>query len=125
MVVDDEGQLGGRRAREGEQRPHQIGVPGAERLDVAACLRGVATRPGGTADSTQAAPQRADARPRTAAGHRLRTTARLRRLAARPCVEHHAAVDIEQQFYMANPSPGRMPAQQDGQAFFPANAGHR
>jgi len=32
---------------------------------------------------------------------------------------------IEQQFYMANPSPGRMPAQQDGQAFFPANAGHR
>jgi hypothetical protein len=32
---------------------------------------------------------------------------------------------IEQQFYMTNPSPGRMPAQQDGQAFFPANAGHR
>ena len=32
---------------------------------------------------------------------------------------------IEQQFYMTNPAPGRMPAQQDGQAFFPANAGHR
>ena len=33
---------------------------------------------------------------------------------------------IEQQFYMTNPAPGRMPTQQqDGQAFFPANAGHR
>ena len=32
---------------------------------------------------------------------------------------------IEQQFYMTNPTPGRMPSQQDGQAFFPANAGHR
>lgn len=32
---------------------------------------------------------------------------------------------IEQQFYMTNPTPGRMPAQQDGQAFFPANAAHR
>jgi hypothetical protein len=33
---------------------------------------------------------------------------------------------IEQQFYMANPTPGRpLPGQQDGQAFFPSNAGHR
>ena len=33
---------------------------------------------------------------------------------------------IEQQFYMTNPSPGRpLPGQQDGQSFFPANAGHR
>ena len=32
---------------------------------------------------------------------------------------------IEQQFYMTNPTPGRTPNQQDGQAFFPANAGHR
>jgi hypothetical protein len=33
---------------------------------------------------------------------------------------------IEQQFYMTTPSPGRpVPGQQDGQAFFPANAGHR
>ena len=33
---------------------------------------------------------------------------------------------IEQQFYMANPTPGRpLPGQQDGQAFFPSGAGHR
>jgi hypothetical protein len=33
---------------------------------------------------------------------------------------------IEQQFYMNTPAPGRpLPGQQDGQAFFPANAGHR
>jgi hypothetical protein len=33
---------------------------------------------------------------------------------------------IEQQFYMNTPAPGRpVPGQQDGQAFFPANAGHR
>ena len=32
---------------------------------------------------------------------------------------------IEQQFYMTNPTPGRTPSQQDGQAFFSANAGHR
>jgi hypothetical protein len=32
---------------------------------------------------------------------------------------------IEQQFYMANPTPGRpVPGQQE-QAFFPSNAGHR
>ena len=31
---------------------------------------------------------------------------------------------IEQQFYMAVPSPGR-PVAQDGQAFFPAGAGQR
>jgi hypothetical protein len=33
---------------------------------------------------------------------------------------------IEQQFYMAGPTPGRpLPGQQDGQAFFPSSAGHR
>jgi hypothetical protein len=31
---------------------------------------------------------------------------------------------IEQQFYMAIPTPGR-PSAQDGQAFFPSGAGHR
>jgi hypothetical protein len=31
---------------------------------------------------------------------------------------------IEQQFYMAIPTPGR-PSPQDGQAFFPSGAGHR
>lgn len=33
---------------------------------------------------------------------------------------------IEQQFYMTNPAPGRpVPSQQDGSAYFQANAGHR